>query len=129
MMNGTSRSNLIALVDDEPSVRSAVSRLLRSHNFECQAYASAERALADPEIFRAKCHILDIQLQGMDGFELRDQIRVAGWNIPCLFITAHFEEGSLEWNRRMGDTPYLLKPFDEAQLIMTIKRLMGESSD
>lgn len=128
-MTGTSRSNLIALVDDEPSVRSAVSRLLRSHNFECVAYASAERALADPEIFRAQCHILDIQLQGMDGFELRDQIKVGGWNIPCLFITAHFDEGSPEWNRRIGDTPYLLKPFDEAQLIMTIKRLMGESSD
>ena len=126
-MNGTSRSNLIALVDDETSVRSAVSRLLRSYNFECLAYASAESALADPEIFRAQCHILDIQLQGMDGFELRDQIKVAGWNIPCLFITAHIEEGSPEWNRRIGHTPYLLKPFDEAQLIMTIERLLGES--
>lgn len=128
MMIGTSRRNLIALVDDETSVRSAVSRLLRSHNFECLAYASAESALADPEIFRAQCHILDIQLHGMDGFELRDQIKVTGWKIPCLFITAHFEEGSPEWNRRIGDTPYLLKPFDEAQLIMTIERLLAESS-
>ena len=62
-MTGTSRNNLIALVDDESSVLSAVSRLLRSHNFECLGYASAEDALADPEIFRAQCHILDIQLR------------------------------------------------------------------
>jgi FixJ family two-component response regulator len=126
-MTRTSRGCLIALVDDEPSVLSAVGRLLRSHNFQYHAYASAESALADPELFSAQCHILDIQLPGMDGFELRDQIRVAGWNIPCLFMTAHFEEGSPEWNRRIGDTPYLLKPFDERQLIMTIDRLLGES--
>ena len=127
-MTAISGNNLIALVDDEPSVLSAVSRLLRSHNFECRTYASAESALADPEIFRAQCHILDIQMQGMDGFELRDRIKVAGWNIPCLFITAHFEQGSPEWNRRIGDTPYLLKPFDEAQLVLTIERLLGEFS-
>ena len=84
MMTGTSRSKLVALVDDEPSVLSAVSRLLRSYNFECLAYASAESALADPEIFRVQCHILDIQLRGMDGFELRDQIKVVGWNIPAV---------------------------------------------
>jgi FixJ family two-component response regulator len=123
----TDKTNLVALVDDESSVLSAVSRLLRSHNYDCLAYSSAESALADPQFFRTKCMILDIQLPGIDGFSLRDKIRDAGSGIPCLFITAHLDAGSPEWNRRRGNTPYLLKPFDETQLITTMERLIGKS--
>jgi FixJ family two-component response regulator len=122
---GTDKTSLVALVDDETSVLSAISRLLRSHDFECLTYTSAESALTDPKLLQAQCIILDIQLPGMDGFALRDTIRNAGSRIPCFFITAHLDVESPEWNRRIGDTPYLLKPFDGVQLIMTIERLLG----
>jgi len=112
---GTGKTTLVALVDDETSVLSAVSRLLRSHDFQCLTYNSAESALTDPKLFQAECIILDIQLPGMDGFTLRDTIRRAGSRIPCFFITAHLDVESSEWNRRIGDTPCLIKPFDEVQ--------------
>jgi FixJ family two-component response regulator len=123
---GTGKTTLVALVDDETSVLSAVSRLLRSHDFQCLTYNSAESALTDPKLFQAECIILDIQLPGMDGFTLRDTIRRAGSRIPCFFITAHLDVESSEWNRRKGDTPCLIKPFDEVQLIMTIERLLSQ---
>jgi FixJ family two-component response regulator len=122
---GTGKTTLVALVDDETSVLSGVSRLLRSHDFKCLTYNSAESALNDPRLFQTQCIILDIQLPGMDGFTLRDTIRGTGSRIPCFFITAHLDVESPEWNRRIGDTPYLLKPFDEVQLMMTIERLLG----
>jgi FixJ family two-component response regulator len=122
---GAGKNTLVALVDDETSVLSGVSRLLRSHDLGCLTYTSAESALTDPRLFQAQCIILDIQLPGMDGFALRDTIRSRGSKIPCFFITAHLDVESPEWNRRIGDTPYLLKPFDEVQLIKTIERLLG----
>jgi FixJ family two-component response regulator len=124
---GTGKSTLVALVDDETAVLSGVSRLLRSHDFECLTYTSGESALSDPRLLQTQCIILDIQLQGMDGFTLRDTIRSKGLGIPCFFITAHLDVESPEWNRRIGDTLYLLKPFDEAQLLMTIERLLGSA--
>jgi FixJ family two-component response regulator len=122
----TGKTTLVALVDDETSVLSAVSRLLRSHDFQCLTYISAETALTDPKLFQAECIILDIQLPGMDGFTLRDTIRNTGSSIPCFFITAHLDVESAEWNRRMGNTPYLIKPFDEVQFITIIERLLGQ---
>jgi FixJ family two-component response regulator len=124
---GTGKGTLVALVDDETSVLSGVSRLLRSHDLGCLTYTSAESALSDPKLFQTQCIILDIQLPVMDGFTLRDTIRSTGSRIPCFFITAHLDVGSPEWNRRIGDTLYLLKPFDEVQLIMTIEHLLGSA--
>jgi FixJ family two-component response regulator len=123
----TGKRSVVAVVDDERSVLSAVSRLLRSHDFECVTYESGEVALADPKLFTVSCIVMDIQMHGIDGFELRDRIRAMGSTIPCFFITAHVLTDSAEWNRRVGGTPYLLKPFDESQLISTIDMLIGHA--
>ena len=67
-MNDTASRNLrITLVDDDASVRSAVSRLLRSNNYTCKTYESAESALADPGFTTGDCLVLDVQLSGMNG--------------------------------------------------------------
>jgi FixJ family two-component response regulator len=123
----TTAGTLIAIVDDEFAVLSALSRLLRSHGYRCLVYESGESALADRELFRAQCIILDVQLPGIDGFELREKLRETGCNIPCVFITANVDAGSAEWHRRISKTPCLLKPFDEDQLITTLQRLLQKS--
>jgi FixJ family two-component response regulator len=114
----------IALVDDDASVRGAVSRLLRSYDYACRAYESAEAALADPELSRADCLVLDVQLSGMNGFALRDRLLRDGIRVPCLFITAHAETNSPEWIRSVGNHPCVAKPFDEAQLMAAIQSLL-----
>ena len=118
----------IALIDDDASVRSAVSRLLRSYDYACKAYESAESALADPELGRADCMVLDVQLSGMDGFALRDRLLHDGVLTPCLFITAHADTDSPEWKRAIGSNPCVIKPFDESQLLTTIHNLLENRS-
>jgi FixJ family two-component response regulator len=125
-MNDTLSNTLnISLVDDDPSVRSAVSRLLRSNNYTCKAYESAESALADPDFASVDCLVLDVQLSGMNGFALRDRLRELGSSTPCLFITAHAGTGSAEWKQAAGDSPCLAKPFDESQLLAAIDGLVN----
>jgi FixJ family two-component response regulator len=114
----------IALIDDDASVRSAVSRLLRSHDYACKVYESAEIALADPDLADVDCLVLDVQLSGMNGFALRDRLLRDGVLIPCLFITAHAENGSQEWTRAVGSHPCVIKPFDESQLLAAIHELL-----
>ena len=116
----------IALVDDDASVRSAVSRLLRSNGYACKAYESAESALAAPDLTSADCLVIDVQLSGMNGFALRDRLLREGIRIPCLFITAHADNNSLEWTRSLANHPCVVKPFDEAQLLGAIQALLKD---
>ena len=114
----------IALIDDDPSVRGAVSRLLRSLSYACTAYESAESALADPDLTRADCLVIDVQLGGMSGFGLRDRLQRDGQSIPCLFITGHADTSSPEWTRAVANNPCVIKPFDESQLLTAIQQVL-----
>jgi FixJ family two-component response regulator len=115
----------IGLVDDDLSVRKAMSRLLRSRGSVCITYESAEAALADPDFLRLHCLILDIELPEMNGFELRDHLIELGSPIPHLFLTAHTESDFADWNTRMGASLFLRKPVDENQLISVINKLIA----
>jgi len=124
-MNDTANNvTRIGLIDDDASVRSAVSRLLRSHNYACTGYESAESALADPSLSDMHCLVVDVQLSGMSGFALRDRLQLDGIAVPCLFITAHADTDSPEWIRSLGRNPCVIKPFDESQLLAAIDRLL-----
>lgn len=115
----------IGLIDDDVSVRRGLSRLMRTHGFECMVYASGEAALEDAELTSADFLIVDIQLSGMDGFAIRDRLREKGVATPMVFITAYIDADSAEWQRRMGSTPYLPKPFEATDLFETIDRVLG----
>jgi FixJ family two-component response regulator len=124
MNDSASRTIKIALIDDDASVRSAVSRLLRSHDFACTSYESAESALADPDLPRVDCLVVDVQLSGMNGFALRDRLFHDRVLTPCLFITAHSDTDSPDWVRSIGNNPCVIKPFDESQLLTAIHKLL-----
>ena len=113
----------IALVDDDASVRSSISRLLRSHGYQCFVYDSAESALADSAVIQMACILIDIELLGMNGFDFRDRLRDLGSHVPCVFVTAHCEFDFPGWEARIGDTPCLTKPVEEHLLIRTIEKL------
>ncbi len=113
----------IALVDDDPSIRRSVSRLLRSHGYECITYESAEIALADPALSQMSCLLIDIELFAIGGFELRDRLRDRGSKVPHIFITAHFASDVPDWDSRIGNSSYLTKPIEERVLLSTIEEL------
>ena len=129
MIDSLPTSIRIGLVDDDLSVRKAMSRLLRSQGSECVTYESAEAALADPQLLQTDCLILDIELPAMNGFELRDHLIERGSSIPHLFVTAHADGDLSDWNTRMGNSPYLRKPVNEIQLIELINKVISWRSE
>jgi FixJ family two-component response regulator len=118
------RTVKVAVVDDDASVRSGLSRLARSHGFACTTFESGEKALTAPEIGQADCIILDIRLSGIDGFETRDRLEAQGLRVPIIFITAHPDVGSPEWQRQLKGRPCFAKPFEENDLIDAIQRTL-----
>lgn len=108
----------IGLVDEDVSVRRALERLLKTHGYSCATYESAEAALGDPLLQEIQCIIIDVQLAGMNGFELCDRLDALEVRIPRIFITAHVQA---EVPDRLGHCALLIKPFEEKQLIASIE--------
>jgi FixJ family two-component response regulator len=96
-----------------------VSRLLRIHGYLCSSYESAEEALNDPQFLQMNCHVFDVQLGGMNGFELGHRLDALQLQIPRIFITAHMVSDLPE---HPEDSVLLMKPFDDNQLLALIKR-------
>ena len=83
---------LISIVDDDPSVREALCRLLRTVGFEVTAFASAEEYLSSDQPKNQDCLIVDVRMPGMGGIELRRRLVASHVDIPVIFITAHEDE-------------------------------------
>lgn len=84
-------SMIIAIVDDDDSVRTALESLLRSSGYKVQTYCSALEFLNTNGPAQTHCLISDIQMPGMSGLELHKQLVAMGFHIPTIFITAYPE--------------------------------------
>ena len=113
----------ICVVDDDPSVRRAVQRLLGDGRYDVRTFPSAEDFLASAALATAACLVLDVHLTGMSGFDLYDALDAAGSRVPVVFITAFDDAATRERVRRTGTAHYLRKPFDGALLIAAIEAL------
>jgi FixJ family two-component response regulator len=109
-------SKLVCIVDDDPSVRRALGRLIRSFGLEAELLASGRECLDEPYIDRAACLILDVSMPGIDGFELNALLQASGRGVPTVFISAHDDEGYRERANSAGAIAYLDKPCDEVLL-------------
>jgi FixJ family two-component response regulator len=112
--------HLISVVDDDESVREALSGLLRSLGFAVSAFASAEEFLASDQLASADCLILDVRMPGMGGIELQRQLVAGHYEIPVIFITAHEEDGMRARSLRDGVGAVLIKPFSEEAILSAI---------
>lgn len=115
----------IGLVDDDLSVRRSVGRLLRTHGYACSTYDSGEAALADPGFLQMDCHVVDVQLGGINGVELCARIKALGPPIPHVFITALVHDNRSELDEQLQSDILLTKPFEEHQLIDSIHRVLS----
>jgi FixJ family two-component response regulator len=79
----------VGVVDDDESVRRSLARLLRAAGMQATTYASAEEFRADVRHPRFDCLVLDVQLPGMSGVELRNRLVAEGVAIPVIFVTGH----------------------------------------
>jgi len=109
---------LIAVVDDDISVRESLQSLIRSAGMEVKVFASAEEFLSSVNGSKIDCLVLDVRLPGMSGFELQRHLVASRRNVPVIFMTAHGyddrtrSEASPDWT-----VAYLTKPFSEEELL------------
>jgi FixJ family two-component response regulator len=112
------RRKIVAVVDDDSSMRVGLERLLQAHGFDTEVFASAEAFLGAAS--RADYLLLDIHLGGMGGFELCRQLASSGSRLPVIFMTAFDDEGTRREAASAGCIAYLRKPFAGKLLIEAI---------
>jgi len=111
---------LIAVVDDDDSVRKSLQGLLRSVGYAVKVFASAEEFLHADHLRQTRCLILDVRLPGTNGLELQRQLVAGQAGIPVIFITAHGDQATRAQSLKEGAVDYLLKPFSEEALLKAI---------
>ncbi len=86
------RVPLIAIVDDDDSLRNSLDDLLRSVGFRAHGFSSAEAFVRSQHVYETACLILDVRMPGMNGLALQRQIVAANWRIPIIFVTAYADD-------------------------------------
>jgi FixJ family two-component response regulator len=112
----TDKLKLVAVVDDDESVREALPDLLRALGVQAEAFASARSFLGSPAYSLADCLILDVAMPEMSGPELQQELKRRGRNIPIIFITAIRDEDIRKRLTREGAVDCLTKPFSDDEL-------------
>jgi FixJ family two-component response regulator len=120
-------SKLIAVVDDDESVREALPDLLREFGFDTIAFDAAEAFLSSDTLDRIACLILDIAMPGMTGPELQQELINRGLRIPVLFITAHADANVRAGLLQKGAVECLFKPFGDQDLRAALDRALANS--
>jgi FixJ family two-component response regulator len=113
---GREMKQIVAVVDDDESVRESLPDLLGEIGFKAKAFASAQEFLAYDRIADAQCLILDISMPGMSGPELQCELISRGHLIPTIFMTARSKDSIPTDLFRQGAVECLFKPFSGAVL-------------
>ncbi|MCU1229927.1 MAG: response regulator receiver protein [Acidobacteria bacterium] len=117
-------ASVIAVVDDDESVRMALASLLRSVGFVVLLFASAEEFLRRQDVPPITCLILDVRMPGIDGLQLQKHLRNNGWRIPIIFLTAHGHDNARAASVAGGATAFLPKPFDADVLLNAVRSVV-----
>jgi FixJ family two-component response regulator len=112
---------IVAVVEDDFGMSSALERVLRLAGFSVEVFASGEAYLLSGSTARAECLVCDVSLPGISGFELRRRIAQAGSTAPIIFITAHDSREARDVARQLGAAAYLPKPFDGRALVDIVR--------
>jgi FixJ family two-component response regulator len=111
------KPSLVAVVDDDESVRESLPDLLREFGFVVHAFSSAEAFLASEAVSEASCLILDVAMPGMSGPDLQAELMRRQQDIPIVFITANGDQTVRPRLLAQGAAACLFKPFSEAALL------------
>jgi len=113
---------VIAIVDDDDSVRRSLLRVVRAPGYAVEGFASGRSFLEWLPQNRAACLLLDIKLNEMSGFDLQDRLAV-----PIIFITAHDDAKTQERITKSAAVGHLRKPCDEQTMLDAIRRAVQVS--
>jgi FixJ family two-component response regulator len=115
------KTKLVAIVDDDDLMRSALQGMLKSVDLPSQVFASAEEFLKSGQQQQTACLIADIRMPGMSGLELQAELNAAHCRIPTIFITAHGDTKMRMQALRAGAVEFMAKPFDDEVLLGSVR--------
>ena len=118
-------NKVICVVDDDPSICKALSRLIKSAGFKVKTYGSAQEFLYDDHTESSDLLVLDVHMPGMNGLDLQIHLAALDYGIPIVFITAH--EDSIAKTKAMvsGAVAFFQKPIDEKDLLGAIYKSLN----
>ena len=116
---------MIAVVDDEPSIRSALTRLIRSCGFRVESFASGGEFLRSIDDHEPDCVVLDVNMPEMNGWEVQSYLSRAKVDIPVIVISGEHDVGALAHAKRNGAQHYLTKPVDAELLLGAIRNAIA----
>lgn len=112
---------VIAIVDDDPSVRRGLQRLIRSAGWKVETFGSAQEFLARPRAESPSCVVLDLQLPDLSGLDLQKRMAEVELKIPVVFLTGHGNIPASVQAMKAGAVQFLTKPVDENELLQAIQ--------
>jgi FixJ family two-component response regulator len=112
---------VISIVDDDEAVRLALRSLVRSLGYATNVFASAEEFLESSRLNETACLISDVQMPGMNGFELQSRLKRLECSAPVIFVTAFPDERNRALALEAGAIGFLEKPFDGRAMVQLIQ--------
>jgi FixJ family two-component response regulator len=119
---------LIAVVDDDRSIRNAMQDLLNAAGYSTSIFESARSFLASSVRDTVACLVTDMRMPGMSGLELHEQLAKSGHDIPTVIITAHPAGLTPDGARKAGIASFLIKPFTPDELLECVRKALITSS-
>jgi FixJ family two-component response regulator len=119
---------MVYVVDDDPSVRRAIGRLLRAEGYRVQTFASGAEFLRVPDSDDPACVVLDIRMPGLSGFELLECLSARRRVLPVILITGHSEVPMATRATKIGCVGFLAKPFEDVALLSALRDAFRQNS-
>jgi FixJ family two-component response regulator len=118
---------LVGIVDDDPSVRKALTRLVKAAGYRVEVFASAREFLARPQQEDLRCLLLDVRMPGLTGLELQEALAIAGRRISIVFVSGHGDVVGSVKAMKGGAIDFLTKPVDARDLLGAIERAVAKT--
>jgi len=119
---------LVAIVDDDASVRQSTVRLVRSFGYRTEVFGSGPEFLASGAADRAACLLLDVRMPGMSGLEVQRRLAERGARLPIVFLTGRASDEEERRARAAGAAAFLRKPLVQASLREAIDTVIRETA-
>jgi FixJ family two-component response regulator len=119
---------VVAIVDDDESVRDAIKRLMRSIGLAAEVFASAEEFLRSPDLYRTGCLVADFSMPNMNGLDLHRSLLLQRQEIPTILITAYPSDDVRARALQAGVIGYLTKPFSDHELLSYVRTALDSGN-
>ncbi len=119
----------VFVIDDDAPVCKSLSRLLRSLGFEAETFVSAELFVERKHYDGVGCIVLDVQMPGLSGMDLQEELSQAYYRMPIIFITGHGNIPMSVQAMKKGAVDFLTKPFDDEELLQAVKKAIEKDRE